>query len=267
MEFLQALTSTPFLINAFFAGILASIACGVSGSLVVVKRISFVSGAIAHSVLGGIGIAVYLGLNPNLGAFVFAILAAVLIGWVKLNKKQNEDTVLSAFWAVGMAVGIIFMSLTPGYNTNLMTYLFGNILLVTDMDIWLLLALDVFIIGVVLLFYRQFVAIIFDEEFARLKNIPVNFLYILLLCLISLSVVMLIRVVGIILVIALLTLPAAISRQFTRSIGGMMVWATILGFIFTISGLWASYELNLPTGAVIIVLAGASYLITTFIKK
>jgi len=267
MEFFASLFTVSFLRNALFAGLMASIVCGVIGSLVVVKRISFVSGAIAHSVLGGIGIAYFFNFSPIIGAFSFAIFSAILISIIKQRKNQNEDTVLSAFWAVGMAIGIIFMSMTPGYNSNLMSYLFGNILLVTNADLWSLLTLLLVIISTVIVFYRQFIAMIFDEEFARLKNIKVNFLYTLLLILISLSVVILIRVVGIILVIALLTLPAAISRLFNRSIGGMMFWASIFGFIFTLLGLWLSYLLNLPTGSVIIVLAGFTYIISTFVKK
>ncbi len=267
MEFFASLFTVSFLRNALFAGLMASIVCGVIGSLVVVKRISFVSGAIAHSVLGGIGIAYFFNFSPIIGAFSFAIFSAILISIIKQRKNQNEDTVLSAFWAVGMAIGIIFMSMTPGYNSNLMSYLFGNILLVTNADLWSLLILLLVIISTVIVFYRQFIAMIFDEEFARLKNIKVNFLYTLLLILISLSVVILIRVVGIILVIALLTLPAAISRLFNRSIGGMMFWASIFGFIFTLLGLWLSYLLNLPTGSVIIVLAGFTYIISTFVKK
>ncbi|OQY39049.1 MAG: hypothetical protein B6226_02655 [Candidatus Cloacimonetes bacterium 4572_65] len=267
MDFFNAIFTSPFIRNALLAGILAAIACGVTGTFVVIKRISFVSGAIAHSVLGGVGIAYFLGISPTLGAFVFAILSALLIGWVKLKKHENEDTVLSAFWAIGMAIGIIFMSLTPGYNSNLMTYLFGNILLVTNQDLLMLLGLDIVIITTIFIFYRQFLALIFDEEFAKLKGVSTNFLYILLLCLISLAVVILIRVVGIILVIALLTLPSAISRFFNRSIGGMMFWASILGFIFTFLGLWLSYILNLPTGAVIIVLAGTTYITSALLKK
>ncbi len=267
MDFFTSLFTVSFLRNALLAGLLASIVCGVIGSFVVVKRISFVSGAIAHSVLGGIGIAYFMNFSPTIGAFIFAVLSAILISIIKQRKKQNEDTVLSAFWAVGMAIGIIFMSMTPGYNSNLMTYLFGNILLVTNSDLLSLLILVFVILATVLVFYRQFIAMIFDEEFARLKKIKVNFLYTLLLILISLSVVILIRVVGIILVIALLTLPAAISRLFNRSIGGMMVWASFLGLIFTFLGLWFSYLLNLPTGSVIIVLAGLTYIIGTLIKS
>ncbi|MBI9031467.1 metal ABC transporter permease [bacterium] len=267
MEFFNSLFTVSFLRNALLAGLMASIVCGVMGSLVVVKRISFVSGAIAHSVLGGIGIAYFLNISPTIGTFVFAVFAALLISIIKQKKKENEDTVLSAFWAIGMAIGIIFMSMTPGYNSNLMSYLFGNILLVTTTDLWSLLALLFVIIITVVVFYRQFIAMIFDEEFARLKKIKVNFLYTLLLILISLSVVILIRVVGIILVIALLTLPAAISRLFNRSIGGMMLWASILGLIFTLLGLWLSYLLNLPTGSVIIVLAGLTYISLALMKS
>jgi len=200
-ELLSSVASYTFLQNAIIAGILASIVCGITGTFVVVKKITFISGGIAHAVLGGVGIAFYFSMPPIIGAFVSAILSAIIIGLVKLKANQHEDTVISALWAMGMAVGVIFMYLTPGYSTDLLSYLFGNILMVSSTNLYILAGLNVFIIFIVIIFYRQFVAITYDEEQARLRGLPVNFLYILLLCIIALTIVVLIQIVGIILVI------------------------------------------------------------------
>jgi zinc transport system permease protein len=194
-------------------------------------------------------------------------LAAVIIGLIKLKGAQHEDTVIGALWAVGMALGLIFMYLTPGYKSDLMTYLFGNILLVTRSDLWVLLILNLVIIGSIFVFYRQFIAIAFDEKYARISGLKVNLLYIFLLILIALTIVVLIQIVGIILVIALLTLPAAIAFLFSRSPATMMLIAAVLGIIFTGSGIVLSYSANLPTGATIIILSGMAYFISLFLKR
>ncbi|NLK08957.1 MAG: metal ABC transporter permease [Firmicutes bacterium] len=249
-----------FIQNAAFAGLLASIAAGVVGSYVVIKRITLISGGIAHTVLGGMGIAYYLGKEPLAGAIVAAIFSAFLLGLVNLKAKQHEDTIIGALWAVGMALGVIFMALTPGYNVDLMSFLFGNILMVTHPILRLLFYLDTAILLVVAIFYRQFKLICFDEELARLQGLHVEALYVLLLCLIALTVVILIKVVGLILVIALLTLPAAVAGLFTHSLGRMMGLAAALSLFFTWSGLVISYNLNLPAGAVMVITAGVSYL-------
>ncbi|HBK67631.1 MAG TPA: hypothetical protein DEB05_09895 [Firmicutes bacterium] len=259
-EFLVALFKYGFIQNAVLAGLLSSLACGIVGTYVVVKRITFISGGIAHAVLGGMGVAYYLGVDPLRGAVVTAILSAVLLGLVNLKAKQHEDTIIGALWAVGMAVGIIFMSLTPGYNVDLMSFLFGNILMVTSPVLRVLFFLDLIILLVVATFYRQFLLVCFDEEYARLRGLPVEFLYILLLCLIALTVVILIKVVGLILVIALLTLPAAVSGLFSHNLSHMMGLATVLGLIFIMVGLVVSYNLNLPSGATIVIIAGGCYL-------
>ncbi|HBG16534.1 MAG TPA: hypothetical protein DDW93_07105 [Firmicutes bacterium] len=259
-EFLSALFKYGFIQNAVLAGLLSSLACGIVGTYVVVKRITFISGGIAHAVLGGMGVAYYLGVDPLRGAVVTAILSAVLLGLVNLKAKQHEDTIIGALWAVGMAVGIIFMSLTPGYNVDLMSFLFGNILMVTSPVLRVLFFLDLIILLVVATFYRQFLLVCFDEEYARLRGLPVEFLYILLLCLIALTVVILIKVVGLILVIALLTLPAAVSGLFSHNLSHMMGLATVLGLIFIMVGLVVSYNLNLPSGATIVIIAGGCYL-------
>lgn len=263
MSFISALWHEAFLQQAVLAGLLASLSCGVIGSYVVVKRIAYLAGGIAHSLLGGMGIAYFLGASPLLGAFVGAILCALLIGWVNLHWREQEDTLISALWAVGMAVGIIFAAKTPGYAVDLFSYLFGNILLVSAEDLIWLASLDVLLLLVVWQLRRAFLVVCFDEEFARLRGLPVTRLYLLLLVLVAVTIVMLIQIVGLILVIALLTLPAAIAGQFTRQLSSMMLLATILGMGFTSGGLALSYQPDLPAGASIILLAGASYLVTT----
>jgi zinc transport system permease protein len=265
-EFLDALFQHSFLQYALIAGVLASIGCGVMGSYVVVKRVGFLAGGISHAVLGGMGIALFYGVDPVAGALVAALLAAMLIGWISLRWHEQEDTLIGALWAVGMAIGIIFISRTPGYNVNLMSYLFGNILMVEQGDLWMMALMDAIVVVTVLLFYRQFLAVSFDEEFARLRGVPVTLFYLLLLCMVALTVVLLIQVVGLILVIALLTLPAAIATQFVHSLKRIMLLAVILGVLFTSAGLTLSYQPDLPAGATIILIAGFSYLLSTVVS-
>ncbi len=267
MGFFEALRTQPFMQYAIIMGLLASLACGIMGSYVVVKRIVFISGGIAHAILAGMGIAYYLGYHPLGGAIVCAILSALIIGLVSLHTRQHEDTIIGALWAVGMATGLLFISRTPGYNTDLMSYLFGNILLVSKTDLFIIGALDVIILALVIIFYKQFLAICFDEEHAVLQGIHVEIVYLLLLCLIALTVVILIKVVGIILVIALLALPAGIASHYSRSLSRMMLIAVILGMFFTIIGMYISYEPNLPAGATIVVVSGIVYLLSTVFKE
>ncbi len=262
MEVFAALWEYPFLQHALIGGLLASIGCGIIGSYVVVKRIGFMAGGISHSVLGGMGIAFFIGVSPLGGALVAAVVAALLIGWVRLAWHEQEDTLIGALWAVGMAIGILFISKTPGYSMSLMSYLFGNILMVDMTDIWMMAAIDLLILVTVSLCYQQFLAVSFDEEFARLRGVPVSFFYLLLLCMVAVTVVLLIQVVGLILVIALLTLPAAIAGHYVRSLGKMMLLATLLGALFTVLGLLISYTPDLPAGATIILVAGVTYMIS-----
>lgn len=267
MDFLQALAEHEFLQRALAGGLLASIGCGVVGSYVVVQRISLLAGAIAHAVLGGMGIAWYLGAPPIGGALVAAVVAALIIGWVKLRFAEREDTAISAIWALGMAVGILFIAKTPGYAVDLMGYLFGNMLMTSGSDLQLIGALDLVILGLVALLFRQFLAVCFDPEFARVRGLNVERYYLLLLVLVALTVVMLIQVVGLILVIALMTLPAAIAGRFTHSLAGMMSLAVLLGMAFTAGGLALSYAPDLPSGPVIIVLAGLGYMLTALFRR
>jgi len=265
-DFITSIFQHTFIQHAVLAGLLSSFACGITGTYVVVKKISYLGGGIAHAVMGGLGIAYFLGINPLLGALVFAIVAAVVIGLVKLKFHQNEDTVIGALWAMGMALGIIFAYLTPGYNVDLLSFLFGNILMVSRNSLHILVILDVVIFTIVFIFYHQFIYISFDEESARLRGIPVDFTYLMLLCLIALTIVILIQTVGLVLVIALLTLPASIANMFSRSITRMMFLAVIFSIFFTMSGLSLSFSLNMPSGALIIMVAGLSYLFAFAIR-
>ena len=263
LDFFQTISTHSFLQHALLGGILASIGCGLMGSFVVVNRIGYMAGGIAHSVLGGMGIAYFLELDPFAGALVAALLAAIIIGLIKLKWQQQEDTAIGAIWAVGMAIGIIFISKSEGYNTNLMSFLFGNILIISQDQLYIMLLLDIITILFVAIFYKQLVSISFDMEFATVRGVKVNLFYLLLLCLVAITVVLLIQVVGLILVIALLTLPAAIARQYVHSMGMMMLVAALLGILFTSSGLYISYDPDLPAGATIILVAGIAYLLSS----
>ncbi len=265
--FIHALTHQAFLQTALAAGLLASIGCGVMGTYVVVKRIAFLAGGIAHSVLGGIGAAVYFGLPPLAGALGAAVLAALLIGGIRLQWRAQEDTLISALWAMGMAAGILFIAKTPGYQSDLMSYLFGNILLVPRDSLAFMAALDVLLLVAVAAFHRQFMAVAFDEEFARLRGVPVAFFYLLLLVLVAVTVVLMIQVVGLILVLALITLPAAVAGHYVHSLGRMMLVATLLGGLVTTGGLALSYGPDLPVGPTIILLTGGLYMVSAVVSR
>lgn len=256
-----------FMQNALLAGLLAAIACGIVGVYVVVKKIVFISGGIAHASFGGIGLGYLLGINPVLGAMAFTVASSLGIGLVIRRTRLPEDTAIGILWAMGMALGIIFIGLAPGYAPDLFSYLFGNILTVPFFDLMLILILDVVIIALVALLYKEFLYLSFDEEFSTISGVPTEGLYLLLLCLVALTVVVLIRVVGIILVIALLTIPAALARQFTHSLKKMMLLAILAGVFFTFSGLWISYVLNLASGATIILVSGTTLFISFGINK
>lgn len=264
--FIDALTQYAFLQNALWAGLLASIGCGIIGTYVVVKRISYLASGIAHAALGGMGVAWYFSATPITGALVSAIIAALIIGWVRLNLRQQEDILISALWALGMAIGLLFIAQTEGAGIDLMSYLFGSILLVGTQDLWLMAALDGVIILMTLAFQRQFLAVCFDEEFARVRGVSVSLFYMLLLCLVALTVVLMIRVVGLILVIALLTIPAAIASQFAGTLRSIMLGAGLLGVVFNAAGLALSYAPGWPVGATIVLLAAVCYLLVVFAR-
>jgi zinc transport system permease protein len=255
-----------FMRNALIAGLLASVACGVVGSYIVIKRFVLISGGISHASFGGIGLGYYLGINPILGAVFFSIASAMGIGIISKKAAKREDTAIAILWSLGMGLGILFISLTPGYAPDLFSYLFGSILTVPRSDLILMAILDIVIIGLVFALYKELLAISFDEEFASIVGVPVNQLYLLILCLAALTVVVLIRIVGVILVIALLTIPAAISEQYTHNMKKIMFYAVILGAFFTFTGLWFSYIFDLPSGATIILISGIGFFTASLLR-
>lgn len=306
VEFFQALRNPDisFLRYALVTGILASVALGVVGTYVVARRISYVAGAIAHSALGGIGAGLYLQMKfelqwlpllldlspiiidvpfigrvvfhfrwipslldlfPILGAVASALVAGIAIGYVSLYARQREDTVIGAIWAIGMALGLIFLTKTPGY-VEPMSYLFGNILLISKSDLIIVSILDATIIILVILLYDKFLAVCFDEEFARIRGVRVGFYYLLLICITALTVVLMVRIVGIVMVIALLTLPAAVASMFTRSLWQMMLLSTFFCMLFVVIGMSLSYIYDLPTGSNIILVAGGVYIATVLVN-
>ncbi len=256
-----------FIRNALIAGVLVSIAAGVIGSLVVVNRITFLAGGIAHSAYGGIGLAIYLGLPVLFGATVFAIINAIVIAALTLTKRDRIDSLIGIMWAFGMAIGIIFVDKTPGYNVDLMSYLFGSIVAVSHNDIAYLAILDIFIVLCVTLFYKQILAVSYDSEFASLRGISVKFFYTLILILSALSVVAAIKVVGLILVIALLTIPTYLAEFFAKKLSSMMLISTFFACFFSIVGLIISYFYDISSGASIIIVGVVILLIVKLFRK
>jgi len=256
-----------FLKNAIVATVLVNIVCGIVGTYVVIKKIVFISGGISHAAFGGIGLGYFLGVNPIITAVPFSLLSALAVGLISKRSKLSEDAAIGIIWAVGMALGIIFINLTPGYAPDLFSYLFGNILTIPVSDLYIMLVMNVIIILVVALFFKEFNAISFDEEFSTVVGIPNRILYLVLLCMVALSVVILIRIVGIILVIALLTIPSSICRQFTYNIKKLIISSIVVGIILTLTGLWISYLLDLASGATIIIILAVVFLFSFFIKK
>lgn len=255
-----------FMQNALAAGLLASVACGIVGAYVVVNRIALLSGGIAHAAFGGVGLGFFFGFNPVAGAAVFGVASALGMGIVHRRTRERADTLIAVMWAIGMAIGIVFIDLAAGYKADLMSYLFGSILAVSQADLAIMLALDVAIVVLVYLFFKELLAISFDETYAEVSRVPVDAIYLMLLCLVALTVVMLMQIVGLIMVIALLTIPAAISAQWTRTLKSTMALSVALSAVFVTVGLWLSYWLNLTSGATIILVAGAAYLVSLLVR-
>jgi zinc transport system permease protein len=256
-----------FMRNALLASILVSIACGIIGTLVVLNRIVFISGGIAHAAYGGVGIAYYLGVDPIIGAIAFSVLSALGMGWVHRRQHQRADTVIGVMWAIGMAIGIIFLSLSPGYKADLMSYLFGSILAVSGTDLWMMGLIAGLAVVFVAFFYRLLLSISFDETFSTVRNLPVTTLYLAMITLIGLTVVISMRVVGLIMVIALLTIPPAVANLFFKDMAKIMLAASLIAVASSVLGLMLSYALNLPSGAVIILLLGLCYVLAAVVSS
>jgi zinc transport system permease protein len=259
---------------ALWASLLASLASGVIGSYVVVKRISFIAGSIAHSVFSGMGFFLWLQrtfhiewLDPIWGAFISAILSALLLGWIHLNYRQREDAIIAAIWSTGMAIGMIFIAITPGTNVDILNYLFGNILWIETKDLIRLAILNITILTTVAIYYKKFLALCFDEEQAALQGVKVKTLYMLLLTLVAISIVLLMQMIGTILVIALLTIPATIASLFTTRLFVMMSAGCVLCAVFCATGLIASFYLNWPPSATIALEAALIYLLFLPLKN
>jgi zinc transport system permease protein len=254
-----------FMRNALAAGLLASLICGIIGSLVVVNRIVFLSGGIAHAAYGGIGLAFFFGWPYLASTLAFSLTAAMVMAVISLRARHRADTVIGVLWAVGMATGIVLLDLTPGYNVDLMSYLFGSILSVPGSDLWVMCFLALGILAVTVYFYQDFLAMSYDEEFARVRGVAVAPLYFLLVAMLAVTVVLIIQVVGLILVIALLTIPTFIAEKYAGSLAKMMILASLLNMAFTLCGLWLAYRYDLTSGATIILVAGAGFFLSVIL--
>lgn len=252
MDTIIELFSYDFFTHAFWASFFAAISCGIIGTYIVSRRIVFVSGGITHASFGGIGIGYFLGWNPLVGAAIFAVLSGWGIQFFTHKAKVREDSSIAIWWSLGMAIGIIFVYLSPGYAPNLMSYLFGSVLTVSVTELWLMGALSLVLILFFALFYRLVLYVAFDEEFAKTTGLPVNLINYLLISFIAITIVLNIRVVGIILILSLLTLPQATANLFTKDFKKMMLLSVLFAFIGSLSGLLFSFYVDIPSGASII---------------
>ncbi len=256
-----------FMRNALAAGLLASVICGIMGTLVVVNRIVFLSGGIAHAAYGGIGLSFYFKWPILVGTLGFSLVAAILMAAVSYTAKHRADTIIGVIWALGMAFGIILIDLTPGYNVDLMSYLFGSILTVPGSDLIMMLVLGAVMIVMIAYYYQDLLAMSYDSEFARIRGVPVKKLYFGLIGILAVSIVLVIQVVGLILIIALLTIPPFIVEKYAKSLFQMMVASSLLGALFTVIGLWLSYRYNLTSGASIIMVSGIGFLLSLLVDQ
>ena len=256
-----------FMRNALMAGVLASILCGIIGTLIVINRLVFLSGGIAHSAYGGIGLAAFCGWPYLFGAAGFALVSAMVMAAVSIRAKHRADTIIGVIWALGMAIGILLLDMTPGYNVDLMSYLFGSILSVPSADLGTMTAIGIIILLVVGFFFSDLSAMSYDEEFAQVRGVPVRPLYFLLIGIVAITVVMVVQLVGLILVIALLSIPAHIAEKYTKSLLGMMCLSCLLGMGFIFGGLWLSYTYDLTSGATIIFFAGIVFFLSLALDR
>jgi zinc transport system permease protein len=272
--FIEALLGAdfPFIRNALFAGLLSSVLFGILGTVVTVRRIASLAGAVSHAVLGGIGMALYLsawgiapGFSPLAGALIFAILSAGIIGLVSLKAKQREDTVINAIWAIGMSTGVLFMAKTPGY-TDPQAYLFGNILLISNRDLLLMAVLGIIVIILAWRFFPQIEASAFDEEFARVRGVPNTAVFLVLLAVTAAAIVLLQTFVGIVMVIAMLTLPSGTAGAFSRSIPSMMISSCVFSALFSVLGLFLGWAFDIPVGAMTVIISGVIFLLVSGVK-
>lgn len=264
---LKALFEYNFLQNAFLCSILISIACGIIGTVIILKRLVMMSGGIAHTSFGGVGLGYFLGIEPIIGALVFAVASAIGIGYIGKKSHRGSDVATGIFWSAGMASGILFISFTPGYPPDISSYLFGDILTVSRTDLLFTVILDAIVVFFIIAFYNCFRAYLFDEEFVAVLRINVNLINSVLHVIIALTIVILIRAVGIVLVIALLTAPAAIARLFSGNLKSIMLLSVFISLVLCFAGLWVSYRFNIASGAAIALLSSILYFAANIIKR
>ena len=267
IEQLSTIFSYEFMRNALIASFWISLATGVIGSLVVLNRIVSLSGGIAHAAYGGVGIAYYLGHDPMIGALIFSTASALIMGVTQRKSKSGADTLIGVMWSIGMAIGIIFIALTPGYKANLMSYLFGSILAVSSGDLRLMALIAFLVLAFVVFNYRSLLGSSFDELFSTIRNAPVSLIYLSMLVLIGLTVVVAMRMVGLIMVIALLSIPPAIALNHFKDVRAIMLFSVVLSFFFCFLGLVISFQTNLQAGPVIILLASAVFIISNLTRR
>ncbi len=264
---LEAVFKYDFLQNAVFTAIFASIVCGIIGVIIVQKKLIMMSGGIAHTAYGGVGLAYLLGYEPMFGAVIFSLIASMGLGYIKRKNKENSEVALGIFWSLGMAVGIISVSLSSGYPPDMNSYLFGNILSVTKSNVNIILMLTIITIFLIFAFYPYWKTYLFDDVFAQIKGMPVVFMEYLLLLLIAITVVILIKVAGIMLIIALLTVPAVTASLLSKKLNTRMLLASAFGMIYSLLGLYFSYILDIPSGATIIIVSVLGYIIVYMLTK
>lgn len=270
MNFIAEIFQYQFLAHAALACLLCGIACGIIGTYVVCRRLVFLSGGITHASFGGIGMAYYFGANPLLGALIFAILSAWGIETFTSRKQIREDSAIGLIWSLGMAIGIIFIYLTPGYAPNLMSFLFGNILSVTSTDIIWMAIVDAFILLIFATMYRSILYVAFDREYARSQNFPTRIVSYLMATLVAITIVISIRVVGIVLLISLLTIPAVIGNLISKSFNRILIYGSVIAALSAFAGLYISYKTNIPSGAstiFVLTLTLIAVKTTTFVRN
>ncbi|MGP1449893.1 MAG: metal ABC transporter permease [Wolinella sp.] len=256
-----------FIQNALIASVLISICSGIIGSLCVANKTVFLAGGIAHGVYGGIGVAVFFGFSMIVGASFFALLLALVLAYLLLHARERIDAIIGVMWAVGMALGILLIDLTPGYSSDFMSYLFGSIMAIPSEDLWLALIYDIALVSFVVSFYREILGFSYDADFARLRGVNTSLISSLILLFMALGVVISMRAVGLILIIALLSIPAYMAERLSSSLAPMMVLSAIFSWIFIIAGLALSYIFDLTSGAVIIMVAAFSFLTLLIVQK
>lgn len=256
-----------FVQNAIIGAILASIVCGIIGSIIVEKKLVMLSGGIAHASFGGIGLGYLLGIEPIITGLLFAIGSALSVSAIKRNTKTHSDALIGMFWSSGMALGIIFITITPGYPPDMTSYLFGDILTISKSNIMLMGAMDIIIAACIFLFFNYWKSFLFDEEFASVMGISTVLFENALFVLVAMSVVVLIKLVGIILVIALLTIPPSIASLYTYNLKSMMIISILIGCLVCLAGLYISYMIGVPSGAVIVLVSSFSYIVCAFSRR